>query len=392
EAGRAVFRTFGTRFEGDRLKRGIGLESPANVSVYPWNGTLLAFGEQGLPWELDPKTLETRGEYTFDRRINPISPLSAHPHFDFETGEMFNFGVSFSARHPSLTLYRFGGDGSLLHRQRLPLDHPRSMHDFGLAPRHAVFYLSPYVLDVEGMLQRDETLMESLRWQPELGSRLMIVTREGAELLASVDIGSNYCLHLINCFEDGGLLMVDLVELEQPVYDQYDIPNLFTDVRTAQPKRYVIDLEKGELIEAIEFAYRKMCDFPAIDPRRATRETRDFWVLGISATDEPGRNFFDQLVHADWSSGKTDIYQAPALCYLGGEPVFLADPRQERRGSVICQQFDAERGKSAFLLFDAFDVARGPVATLALRTPVHLGFHASFDLDWNRGYRTSVRR
>ncbi len=384
EAGRALFRTFGTRFENDRLKRGIGLESPVNVSVYPWNGTLLAFGEQGLPWELDPITLETRGEYTFNRHLNPISPLSAHPHFDLDSGEMFNFGVSFSASHPSLTLYRFTdgaatGEEALVYRRRLPLDHPRSMHDFGLSKHHAVFYQSPYLLDVEGLMRHDLTLLESLNWRPQLGSRLVIATREAGEQVATVDIGAGYCLHLINCFEDEGLLTVDVIELERPVYDQYDIPQFFTDVRTARPRRYAVDVEKSELVAVFDLPYRRMCDFPAIDPRRATRETHDFWVLGISATEKPGRKFFDQLVRTDWSSGEVELWQAPSRCYLGGEPVFAPDPGDERGGTVICQMFDAERVESSFLLFDAFDIASGPAAVLPLETPIRLGFHASFE-------------
>src|SRR2546425_1225199 len=60
KAGRPVFRAFGTCFPQDRLRLGIGLESPANVSVYRYGNSLLAFGEQGLPWELDPVTLATR--------------------------------------------------------------------------------------------------------------------------------------------------------------------------------------------------------------------------------------------------------------------------------------------------------------------------------------------
>ena len=108
EAGRPLFRAFGTAFEDDRLMHGVGLQSPVNVSVYPAFGTLLAFGEQGLPWELDPVTLETRGEYTFGGRLNPISPFSAHPNVDPDSGELFNFGISFSARRPCLQLYRFG--------------------------------------------------------------------------------------------------------------------------------------------------------------------------------------------------------------------------------------------------------------------------------------------
>ncbi len=380
-AGKALFRAFGTAFEGDQLKRGIGLESPVNVSVWRWQDTLLAFGEQGLPWELDPVTLETRGEYTFGGRLNAISPLSAHPHFDPTSGEMFNFGISFSARHPSLTLYRFGGGGELVFRRRLAIEHPCSVHDFGLGPNHAVFYLSPYLLDVEAVMRGGQALTESLSWQPELGSRLLLADRETGEATASLEIGSSYCLHLANCFESGGLLLVDVIELERPVYDQYDLSELFTEVRRAVPKRYVVDPEKGELVDTLSLDYRNMCDFPAIDPRRAGRETHDVWVLGISATEHPGRKFFDQVVHLDWRDGGTDVYQAPPHHYFGGEPIFLGDPGDERRGAVICQRFDAEEESMAFLLFDAFDVARGPIAVLPLREPIHLGFHASFHPD-----------
>ena len=63
--------------------------------------------------------------------------------------------------------------------------------------------------------------------------------------------------------------------------------------------------------------------------------------------------------------------------YLGGEPVFIPDEGDEG-GAVICQTFDAQRRESAFVIFDAFDVAAGPVATLRLDAPIHLGFHAAF--------------
>jgi carotenoid cleavage dioxygenase-like enzyme len=45
---------------------------------------------------------------------------------------------------------------------------------------------------------------------------------------------------------------------------------------------------------------------------------------------------------------------------------------------VLCQVFDAERTASAFALFDAFHVAKGPVGLLHMREPLPLLFHASF--------------
>ncbi len=377
EAGRPLFRSFGTAFDGDRLQRGIGLESPVNVSVYPFAGTLLAFGEQGLPWELDPLTLETRGLYDFGHKLNPISPFSAHANIDYETGELFNFGVSFSATRPQLNLYRFGNDGRLVYRRRLGIEFPCSLHDFGLSPNFSVFYLSPHLLAMEKLLG-GSTLLEALSWEPELGSRMVIARREDGEHVSTVSIGSRYSLHQANCFEREGRLVVDVIELDEPVYDQYDVPGLFTDVRRARPVRYVVDPEAGELLERVALDHHLMCDFPGIDPRYSTHEYRDFWVLAISATEAPGRKFFDRLVHLDWARGEVGHYQSPPTRYLGGEPVFVGDPDATDRGVILCQEFDAESRVSSFLVFDAFDVVAGPVARLRLRTPVHLGFHACF--------------
>src|SRR5262249_1504817 len=117
-------------------------------------------------------------------------------------------------------------------------------------------------------------------------------------------------------------------------------------------------------------------DFPSIDPGRIGLSYRDFWMLGISKVGRRGRKFFDQLVHASWSdAGADDVYRAPEGHYLGGEPIYVG---AARGGAVICQVFDAGRTASAFVVFDAESVAKGPVATLRLDEPQPFGFHASF--------------
>jgi all-trans-8'-apo-beta-carotenal 15,15'-oxygenase len=379
-AGHPIFRAFGTAFEADQIKRGIALESPVNVSVYPYGGRLLAFGEQGLPWELDPATLETLGVFTFGDRLNDVSPFSAHPRFDPATGEMFNFGVAFSATQPRLNVYRFGASAKLLYRKRLRLDYPCSVHDFSLSPGYVVFYLSPYILDMEALIREGRTLMDALRWEPERGSRLLVVSRQSGDEAVTILIGQRYCLHLINCFEVDTRLMVDVIECDRPLYDQYQVvPDLFTKVSEGQPVRFVVDMKSREVIERREIDYRLAPDFPSIDPRLITQPYGDFWMLGMSATGRHGRKFFDQLVHADWTAATAgDIYQAPTMQYLGGEPIFIRDPRDQKTGAIICQIFDAEHMTSAFALFDAFHVAGGPTAMLSLREPIPSLFHASF--------------
>jgi all-trans-8'-apo-beta-carotenal 15,15'-oxygenase len=293
---------------------------------------------------------------------------------------MFNFGVSFAHEQPNLNLYRFDDRGTMLYRRRLPLEYPCSLHDFGLSGRHAVFYLSPYNLDMRILANPGRTLLDALCWEPQRGSRLVVCDRQTGTERLSLPLEKGYCLHFINCYDaESDQLVVDVLELERPVYDQYQvIPDLFSTVGPGRPVRYTVDLASGTLTGRSQIDYSRAPDFAAVDPRRAQKSYRYFWMLGIGAQGQPGRKFFDQLVRGDWRSLEApDIYQAPAGCYLGGEPVFVGDGT-ESAGTVICQLFDADKVLSSFVLFDAFDLSRGPRATLHLKHPVPLGFHTAF--------------
>jgi carotenoid cleavage dioxygenase-like enzyme len=384
EAGRPVFRTFGTSFTADRLKRGIATESPVNVSVYAFQEALLAFGEQSLPIELDPETLETRGVFTFGGDVNEVTPFSAHPKTDPDTGGLVNFGVSFSASQPRLHVYECDATGRVHSRRRVKLDSPYAIHDFAITPHFAIFYLGPYLLEIGSLLDEGRTTMDSLQWRPELGSRLLVVARDDGSVAVDTAVGQGYCLHLINAFEDEyhGTLTVDLIEYDRPLYDQYQtIPDLFVNVGPGRPVRYVLDLDGRLEPRTQALSYDLAPDFPSVDPARIGRSYSDFWMLGISRAGQPGRKFFDQLVHCNWRDGSVEVYQAEAGHFLGGEPVFIpVDPRgTSEAGVVLCQDFDAARRQSAFAIFDAFHVSRGPLAHLRLAQPIPFGFHASFD-------------
>jgi carotenoid cleavage dioxygenase-like enzyme len=200
--------------------------------------------------------------------------------------------------------------------------------------------------------------------------------------VAEVPLGERYSLHAINAWEDGDgdRLVIDALELDRPVYDQYRVvPDLFTGVAPGRPVRLTIDLTAGRLAGREEIAYDRAPDFPAIDPRLFGRRADDVWMLGISATGRPGRKFFDQLVRVGWDDPQAvDLWQVPPGSYLAGEPAFIPDPRAARAGSVLVPLFDAGREATSFLLFDGFDLAAGPRAVLPLESPIHLAFHSFF--------------
>jgi carotenoid cleavage dioxygenase-like enzyme len=375
EAGRFLYRGFGTAFPEDRLRRKLMLEPPLNVSVQAYGDRLLAFGEQTLPYSLDPLTLDTLGEYDFEGHLNQISPFSAHAKLD---SHLTNFGVSFSATQPMLHVYEFDGAGGLLKRRRFPLRWQHSVHDFGITRHHAIFFLSPLLMNFQRFWDEGRSVMEALSWEPERGSTILITPRAGSDAAAfSVDAGCGYCLHFINCFEEGERVIIDLIELDEPVYREYQpIPDLFATVSAGRPVRFVVDTESRKLIERIELNYDRAPDFPSIDPALIGNRYDDFWMLGMSERAKTGRKFFDELAHGSWKNGAVDdAYRVPAGEYLGGEPVFVGHGDE---GVVLVQHFMPALDRAEYLLFDATAVRSGPIARWPLRHRLHPGFHATF--------------
>jgi all-trans-8'-apo-beta-carotenal 15,15'-oxygenase len=378
-AGRLLFRAFGTAFPGDRLNRGVALESPANVSVVPFAGSLLAFGEQGIPYALDPATLKTQGPFTFRGALTDVTPFSAHPKRDPATGQLFNFGVSFSATQPTLNVYAFAPDATLQWRRRLPLDYPRSVHDFAVTSKFIVFYLSPYLLDMSAVARDGRSVMDALSWRPELGSRVLIVSRESGEIVASAAVGGCFCLHTVNAFDEGSQVALDVIEYERPIYEEYrDLPRLFADVGPGRPVRLVIETSDGSVRERIPIAYTRAPDFPTTDPFLTARPYQEFWMLGISATGLPGRKFFDELVGANWSRpDRPEVHRLSEGHYFAGEPAVVRDASGEPT-ALVCPVCSPEQNRSSIAIFRPRDLSE-PVAMLHLRHMLPPLFHSAFD-------------
>lgn len=65
--------------------------SVANVSVIPYRGKILVTKEDSLAYAMDPRTLETFGEYDFEGQWESKT-FTAHPKYDPLTRELVAFG------------------------------------------------------------------------------------------------------------------------------------------------------------------------------------------------------------------------------------------------------------------------------------------------------------
>lgn len=383
-AGKPLYRTFGTSFPGDRLRRRMALEVPANVSIFPFGGKLLAFGEQALPWELDRDSLETLGEFNFGGELIEISPFSAHPKIDDNAGRLCNFGLKYLLGGTTLCYWEFDESFQKVVEREFPCTRPVSIHDFALSAEYAAFYMSPYDLDIGSFVRSGTSIQESLSWHEGENNILFLIPRDGTSDAISIDLGARgFCLHLIGASTQGDELIVDLIETSEPLYPQYEpLPELFSTVQPGGFVRFTVSPGDGEVRKVESYPYPEgHMDFPVSGGPKQGQDYEDTWVQSVPVYPRGETKYFDRLQRFNWKRGVVaDEYRAPEGSYLAGEAALMGvtGERDEER-MLACPLWSARRRATEYLIFRAYDLAAGPLATLPVPRECPLAFHGCFD-------------
>ncbi|MCV7083207.1 carotenoid oxygenase family protein, partial [Mycolicibacterium insubricum] len=150
--GRRLFGVLGNPMTTDPAAAGTRYNT-ANTNVIIHGGKLLALMEGAPPVALDPRTLDTLGEHTYDGLIT--TTFSAHPKVDYATGELINIGNA---------VHGLGGDavirydiidfdGKPVVTELIPVPHMTMMHTFFVTENWVVFPVMPLELSLERVMR-----------------------------------------------------------------------------------------------------------------------------------------------------------------------------------------------------------------------------------------------
>ncbi|KAL2848900.1 carotenoid oxygenase [Aspergillus pseudoustus] len=92
KAGRRLFGRYRNPFDNHPCVR-LANDSMGNTNIIYWAGNILSLAERGLPYALDPDTLQARGPDPYNL---PFKIFSAHPKVDPHKNELV--GWSYSAK------------------------------------------------------------------------------------------------------------------------------------------------------------------------------------------------------------------------------------------------------------------------------------------------------
>ncbi|MFI4936503.1 MAG: carotenoid oxygenase family protein [Caulobacterales bacterium] len=368
-AGKRLYGTFGNPMTTDPSVLGTD-SGVANTNILWHGGHLLALEEGHAPFELDPKTLDSRGYVEAYR-----GKVTAHPKIDPETGEMVWFAYMAGAM-PFNTTVSYGvtdAAGQVVRRDDFEAPFCSMVHDFLVTRRHALFPILP----LTGDLQRVMSGGPAFAWEPDKGSHVGVMRRDaGVETIRWFTTDALYVFHPMNAWEEGEKISADVMEYPAaPLF-----PNADGSPGTGGPARLV--RWTFDLADTSDTIKRTPLDdlpgeFPRFDERRAGLGYRHGWFAASTRRPEGVR--FDAIAHIDLTTGKRvqhvfDSGDAP------GEPVFV--PRSadapEGDGWLVAVVYRQAEDRSDFVVFDAQDVPAGPIAVARLPRRVPFGFHGNW--------------
>lgn len=349
------------------------LKDTANTDLIEVGGRLLALWyESGKPYVLDPKTLETRGVEDFGGRLT--FPLSAHSKTDPKTGDFIFF--SYGDRPPYMRYGVLTAAGHL-HHVDIDLPGPRRPHDIGVTPRFSILHDFPVFYDPELFAKKGKRVP---LFHPDVPTRYGVIPRLGTnDDVRWFECEPCYMLHVVNCWEEGDwVVMVGCRTAD---------PSLHPDPEDGR----IAAMLSGLKLQANLYRWRFNMKTGAVEEGPLNDANAEFPMIRPSALGESNRwaylqhipyevpATFESLMKFDVRSGAyTEHRYGPGV--YGSESPFASRPGgdEEDDGYLISFVTDTSDWSSACLVFDARDVAGGPLAKVALPQRVPAGFHATW--------------
>jgi len=367
EHGRSLFGG-GNPMHNDPLAAG-NEGGVANTNILFHAGKLLALEEGHHPFEVDLRSLDSKG-YVRPYKGN----VTAHPKLDPVTGEMVWFAYGVGA--PLSAGMSYGvtdASGTVTRRDDFQAPYAAMVHDFMVTQNHVLFPVMP----LSASLQRAMTGLPPFAWEPDLGVHVGVMRRDGdVSSIRWFNAPPSYVFHPMNAWEEGDKLFADVM--------RYNVAPLFPNAdgspgekASAQLVRWTFDLAgasdaiKEETIDDLDG------EFPRVDPRFETLKNRHGWFAGDPGGAKTVRQ--NAIVHIDHQTGRRQVHALD-----GGdatsEPVFT--PRSadapEGDGWITAVIYRAGEDRSDFAVFEALDIAKGPIALAHMPRRVPFGFHGNW--------------
>jgi carotenoid cleavage dioxygenase-like enzyme len=374
-AGRALYGEFNLKLP-DAPASAPDDGGVANTNIVYHAGKLLALEEAHLPTEIERDTLATRGYHDYGGALK--GPFTAHPKIDPVTGEMLFFG--YNADRPlgrGMIWGAIDAAGRVTRHERFKAPYAAMVHDFIVTANYVLFPILP----LTGSLWRAMRRRPPYAWDPGKGAFVGVMRRSGGVRdIRWFRTEACFVFHVMNAWEeDGDCITAYVMQSEQaPLWPQPDGRRTDPEQSRARLCRWTFDLAGNTTSFKRAYLDDISGEFPRIDERRAGLRSRHGWYA-CASPEMPLLGQLSGLVHVDGDGNRVARYLLPQGDTIG-EPVFVprAADADEADGWLLAVVWRGCENRSDLAVFEATDIAKGPVALVQLGHRVPDGFHGNW--------------
>lgn len=379
KAGKFLYGNYGMIAPGpiwNQLQRSV--KNSANTSVLALPDQLLALWEGDNPYSLDLKTLATKGLNNLGG-LPKGQPYSAHPKVDYQTGEIFNFGVSVGI-NGILHLYKSNFTGKIVKKTSFPLNGFPLIHDFVLAGKYLVFFVPAVRLNIWPILFGVNSYSNCLTWQPEKGTEILVFDRENLSLVSRSITYPWFQWHFCNGYvDDRGAVIIDFAK-----YADFKINEYLRQVATGETKitaktsfhRIQINPQTGKVIST-ENLVERTCEFPSVPAKNVGKFSRySYMSIFREGTDKPGE-ILNSIGCFDHTKNHLTVANLGENVYPS-EPIHVQNPDNYDQGWVLTVVYDGNTDSSEVWIFDGDRLDEEPICQLALPSVIPHSFHGTW--------------
>jgi carotenoid cleavage dioxygenase len=207
KAGRQLFGIYRNRGGDDPSVRGLSA-TVSNTTPVVHAGKLFATKEDARPYEIDPHTLQTKGEYDFGGKLKSLT-FTAHPKIDPSTGEMIAFGYEATGEASTdIFVYFIDKAGQVTREVRLQAPYVSENHDMAITRTHVVIPHFPLTTSKEWLAASPGNL--HWYWDERLPGYLLVLPRNGDARDARWIKGPPHAMgHTLNAITEGNKIVID---------------------------------------------------------------------------------------------------------------------------------------------------------------------------------------
>lgn len=373
-AGRALFGKYRNPFTDMAETKGID-RAVVNTTPVFHGGRLLMTKEDSLAYQVDPETLETVGRFDFGGRLKSQT-FTAHTRIDGKTGEMFFFGYEAEGLATRTVSYGYADKaGNLVREQMFEVPYAAMMHDFTVTENYALFPIYPTKTDLERLKAGGDHWIHDQEEHSWLG----VMPRYGdvSEMKWFKGPKGVYSFHMFGAFEDadGNIHMDQCIGNSALFYFIREASGIFMHDREVghRVERWTVRWDGAADVQTAVVG--PPGDFPVIPAAQQGYAYDHAWMLTFNPqrTAPPvvggvGNALFDTLLRIDFTGKPPQAFTLPAN---GGfnEPVHVPSREPGHEGWLLAVadfELSPESSEHACLIFNAGDVAAGPVAKVIL--------------------------